>query len=240
MKRSCLLRRFISAIMALIICILSVISLQCVAVLVTEDDILNGNSNIINPGSGVVSTDSDNIIVYTVPPNISNVYSEDIPNDAEIVIINHDIDLLWIDFEYFTQLREVYVYDKHYSFGIHQVNTSQKIPVTFYGYSDSTMQFSVSSNGYDFICLDEAEETTAITTTTTSAPVVLYGDINNDGIVSIADVIILLKYFEDSMVNGLSSRGIEVADVNRDNQLTFDDVRMMLDMCNKEESNESV
>lgn len=239
MKRSCLLRRFISAIMALIICILSVISLQCVAVLVTEEDILNGNSNIINPGSGVVSTDSDNIIVYTVPPNISNVYSEDIPNDAEIVIINHDIDLLWIDFEYFTQLREVYVYDKHYSFGIHQVNTSQKIPVTFYGYSDSTMQFSVSSNGYDFICLDEVEETTA-TTTTTSAPEVLYGDINNDGIVSIADVIILLKYFEDSLVNGLSSRGIEVADVNRDNQLTFDDVRIMLDMCNKEESNESV
>lgn len=235
MKRSCLLRRFISVITALIICILSVISLQSVAVLITEDDVLNGNNNIINPGSGVVSVDSDDIIVYTVPSNICNVYPKDIPNDIEVIIINHDIDLLWIDFEYFTQLREVYVYDKHYSFGICQVNTSQKIPVTFYGYSDSTMHFSALSNGYDFICLDEVEETT-----TTSAPLVLYGDINNDGVVSIADIIILLKYFEDPYRNGLSSRGIKVADVNRDNQLTFDDIRIMLDMCNKEESNESV
>lgn len=233
MKRSCLLKRVASVVLALIICMLSVSVLPNVAILVTEDDILNGNSNVINPGSGATYSTNNVISTYTVPSNICNVYSEDIPIDTEVIMINHDIDLLWIDFEYFTQLREVYVYDEHYSFGIRQTNTSQNHSVIFYGYSDSTMQTSALLNGYTFICLNEAQETT------TSIPLIVYGDINNDGVVSITDIVILLKHLEDPINNGLSSRGIDVADVNRDSQLNFDDVRIMLDMCNKEESNES-
>lgn len=233
MKRSCLLKRVVSAILSLTICMLSVSTLPNVAILITEDDVLNGNNNIINPGSGTPPPINDKVITYTVPTNIHNVYSEDIPVDTEVIVINHDIDLLWIDVEYFTQLREVYVYDEHYSFGIRQTNTSQNHSIIFYGYSDTTMETSALLNGYTFICLNEAQETT------TSIPSILYGDINNDGVVSIADIVILLKYLEDPIKNGLSSRGIDVADVNRDNQLNFDDVRIMLDMCNKEESNES-
>lgn len=64
------------------------------------------------------------------------------------------------------------------------------------------------------------------TTTTTKKPDVttLYGDVNNDGIVSIADVVLLARYISQDSEAKVSAEGIRNADCAKDDELNAQDV----------------
>ena len=68
-----------------------------------------------------------------------------------------------------------------------------------------------------------------VTTTTTTTPgTVLYGDANVNGVVNVADVVVLNKYLTDSTANPLTAQGLVNAEVDLNDNLDFTDSQYII------------
>lgn len=100
---------------------------------------------------------------------------------------------------------------------IQPVTTTAK-PVTTTKLASTTMQKVTTT----------AAASSAPETSAALDPSLLYGDVNQDGSVSVADAVLLLRYLAEENLPALTKDGLRAADMNRDGYLDMTDVTALL------------
>lgn len=110
---------------------------------------------------------------------------------------------------------------------------ASQVPLLFDGEYQAKPAFFSIVDGIEYTTTEKKTTTTRVTTTTTTTTVTggeatLLGDVNVDGIVSIADVVMLARYVsQDTTLEPIGKTGIANADCDGDDGLTADDISLL-------------
>lgn len=121
-----------------------------------------------------------------------------------------------------------------YDFIAEEVEVGSKYSdFTIYGYNGTAAETYAIENGFDFIALDDISDTTSSEDNKITVPngvtATMYGDVNLDKIVNVADVVMLNMFFSNSTENPIESDvSLANADCLKDNYINTSDATLIM------------